>query len=256
MAMNPRDPSYFQAEGVTVKFLNAYQPIIDIRDSTTYAYESLVRGAHGESALSVFRSAPRKLTSPLDQSIREAAISRAVNLGMETRLTLNITSECLISEEMHTLKTLEHAQKVGFPMERLIFEISESDVIHGIPRLVDVLHRIHSTGATVALDDFGAGYAGLNSLIDVNPDIIKLDMYLIRDINRSGPRQATIRALVSLSDELGIEIIAEGVETLAEYEFLRESGIYLYQGYLFAKPALCELPDAKFPTQSALLLDV
>jgi len=241
--MSPKEPAMFCRDGVAVSFLNAYQPIVDVINGSVYAYESLVRGSLGQSPMSVFKSVPRALTSPLDQAIREASINRSVALGIDTRLTLNISSECLISEEQHTLKTLEHARSVGFPVEKLIFEISESDVIHGIPRLVDVLQKINSAGATLALDDFGAGYAGLNSLIDVNPDIIKLDMYLIRDIHRSGPRQATIRALIALSEELGIEIIAEGVETIEEYDFLRSSGIELYQGYLFAKPGLCELPQ-------------
>lgn len=241
--MSAKDPSIFRAGDVSIAFVNAYQPIVDVSNGSVYAYESLVRGALGQSPMSVFKSVPRTLTSRLDQAIREAAITRAVALGIDTRLTLNISSECLISEEQHTLKTIEHARSVGFPVDKLIFEISESDVIHGIPRLVDVLQKINSAGATLALDDFGAGYAGLNSLIDVNPDIIKLDMYLIRDIHRSGPRQATIRALVSLTEELGIEIIAEGVETLEEYDFLKDNGIELYQGYLFAKPGLCELPQ-------------
>lgn len=244
--MKPTDVSYFFGDGITVSFLNAYQPIVDVSKNSVYAYESLVRGPKGQSPMSVFKSVPRDLTSHLDQSIREAAISRAVSLGLDTRLTLNITSECLVSDVEHTLKTLQHAESCGFPLDKIIFEISESDVIHGIPRLVDVLQEIHKTGATVALDDFGAGYAGLNSLIDVNPDVIKLDMHLIRDIDRSGPRQATIRALVSLSEELGIELIAEGVETQEEYAFLKYSGINLYQGYLFSRPATCELPWPEF----------
>lgn len=140
------------------------------------------------------------------------------------------------------MQTLRHASDCGFPLENLIIELTEADVIHGIPGLVDILREIHAAGATVALDDFGAGYAGLNSLIDVNPDIIKLDMYLIRDINRSGPRQATVRALVGLADDLGIELIAEGVETEAELKFLNQIGINLIQGYLLARPAICELP--------------
>jgi EAL domain-containing protein (putative c-di-GMP-specific phosphodiesterase class I) len=91
-------------------------------------------------------------------------------------------------------------------------------------------------GFLTAIDDFGAGFAGLNLLADFQPDIIKLDMGLIRDINRHAARQSIVRSITRICEELKIGIIAEGVETIEECRYLQDIGINLMQGYLFSKP--------------------
>jgi EAL domain-containing protein (putative c-di-GMP-specific phosphodiesterase class I) len=99
----------------------------------------------------------------------------------------------------------------------------------------------------VAIDDFGAGYSGLNLLADFQPDQIKLDMKLVRGIERHGPRQAIVRAIDQACQDLGIDVIAEGVETVEEYAWLANQGIKLFQGYLFAKPAFESFPPVHYP---------
>ena len=93
-----------------------------------------------------------------------------------------------------------------------------------------------SASAFTAIDDFGAGFAGLNLLADFQPDIIKLDMDLIRGIDQSRPRQAIVRGTVAMCEELGIQVIGEGVETADECSALHDLGIHLMQGYLFSRP--------------------
>ena len=102
-------------------------------------------------------------------------------------------------------------------------------------------------GVQFAIDDFGAGYAGLNLLADFQPDTLKLDMSLVRDVESKGPRQAIVRGVIRTCQDLGIDIVAEGVESLGEYGWLRCEGISLYQGYLFARPAFRALPEVRFP---------
>lgn len=102
-------------------------------------------------------------------------------------------------------------------------------------------------GLKVAIDDFGAGYSGLNMLAGFQPDQVKIDMNLVRGIERHGPRQAIVRAVAQVCGDLGIDVIAEGVETLAEYAWFAEHVIRLFQGYLFAKPGFESLPRAHFP---------
>ena len=92
-------------------------------------------------------------------------------------------------------------------------------------------------GFKTAIDDFGAGYAGMKLLADFQPDLIKIDMDLIRHVDTDRPRQAIVRSLVYLCKEMNIKVIAEGIETAGERDFLRDAGISLMQGYLFAKPA-------------------
>ena len=99
----------------------------------------------------------------------------------------------------------------------------------------------------MAIDDFGAGYSGLNLLADFQPDQIKLDMKLIRGIEWHGPRQAIVRAINQICLDLGIDVIAEGVETELEYAWLASQGIHLYQGYLFAKPGFESFPKVHYP---------
>ena len=101
----------------------------------------------------------------------------------------------------------------------------------------------------LAIDDFGAGHSGLNLLADFQPDLIKLDMNLVRDIVNRGPRQAIVRAIVQACTELQVEIIAEGVETLDEYHWFEDQGVHLFQGFLFARPEFEALPAVRFPSR-------
>ncbi|CAN5818264.1 hypothetical protein BH11PSE1_BH11PSE1_20520 [soil metagenome] len=97
-------------------------------------------------------------------------------------------------------------------------------------------------GFGVALDDFGAGHAGLNLLARFQPDIIKLDMELIRGLDASLPRRIIVDGVMKMSAALGVEVIAEGIETREELAALREIGVRYIQGYLFAKPGFQSLP--------------
>ena len=108
--------------------------------------------------------------------------------------------------------------------------------------LCRILNKVRREKISIAIDDFGAGYAGLNLLASIQPDILKIDMSLLRGISECGPRQAIVRAIYNMSIDLGIELLAEGVEQESEYKWLRDLGISLYQGYLFGKPEFERLP--------------
>ena len=94
-----------------------------------------------------------------------------------------------------------------------------------------------------AIDDFGAGYAGLNLLAEFQPDIVKLDMALVRGIDTNLPRQAIIAGILGICRMLNVRVIGEGIETVGEMQTLRDLGVELMQGYLFARPAFEELPS-------------
>jgi EAL domain-containing protein (putative c-di-GMP-specific phosphodiesterase class I) len=101
-------------------------------------------------------------------------------------------------------------------------------------------------GFITAVDDFGAGNSGLGLLADFQTNIIKLDMGLIRDIHKDTNRQIIIRNVLAMLRELNITALAEGIEVIEEMEWLRDSGVELMQGYLFAKPAFEQLPEVDF----------
>ena len=132
---------------------------------------------------------------------------------------------------------LRAAEQYQILPEQIILEILESEIIEDFQIFADALREYRDAGLLFAIDDFGAGYAGLNLLAEFQPHMIKLDLHLIRGVHHKGPRQAIIRGLLRTCFELGIDIIAEGVETEREYRWLRAEGVDLFQGYLFAKPA-------------------
>jgi EAL domain-containing protein (putative c-di-GMP-specific phosphodiesterase class I) len=122
--------------------------------------------------------------------------------------------------------------------------VTEGDRVEDGPWLAAILREYKRLGFSTAIDDFGAGYAGLTLLADFTPDIIKLDMALVRGIDASKSRQAITRGMLRICDELGILVIAEGVETAAERDFFQDEGVTLMQGYLFARPAFRQLATA------------
>jgi EAL domain-containing protein (putative c-di-GMP-specific phosphodiesterase class I) len=115
--------------------------------------------------------------------------------------------------------------------------VTEGERVQDRPHLVNIFREYRRFGFRTAIDDFGAGYAGLDLLSEYQPDVIKLDMALVRGVDASKPKQAIVRGVMAMCAELGISVLAEGIETAAERDFLRGAGVRLMQGYLFAKPA-------------------
>ena len=142
--------------------------------------------------------------------------------------------------------TLAAARENDFPVERILFEITEVERVVDHDHLVNILRHYQQQGFITALDDYGDGYAGLNLLAKVQPDIVKLDMGLVRGIELDPKRQIIVRSTHTMLQELGCRTLAEGVETEAEFKFLRDLGIDLFQGYYFARPAFEALPEVDF----------
>lgn len=218
-------------------FSFAFQPIVDLRDQTTFAHEALVRGPKGEGALSVLGQVDDQNRYRFDQLCRVRAIAAAAQLGMTEYLSINFLPNAVYRPELCIRSTLEAARTHNFPLDRLIFEAVESEHVESNKHLTNILREYRGFGFKTAIDDFGAGYSGLNLLADFQPDLIKLDMALIRDIHLDRVRQVIVRGVVNMCMELGVDVIAEGIELPEERDFLADCGIYLMQGYWFAKPA-------------------
>lgn len=229
-----------------MNFAFAFQPIVDLRDQTTFAHEALVRGVNGEGALSVLEQVDDQNRYRFDQLCRVRAISTAAQLGMTEYLSINFLPNAVYRPELCIRSTLEAARAHGFPLDRLIFEAVEGEYVEKNSHLTNILREYREFGFKTAIDDFGAGYSGLNLLADFQPDLIKLDMALVRDIHLDRVRQTIVRNVVNMCTELGVEVIAEGIEDAQERDFLADCGIYLMQGYWFAKPAFKSL--AQIPT--------
>jgi EAL domain-containing protein (putative c-di-GMP-specific phosphodiesterase class I) len=219
----------------------AYQPIVDLHTRTIYAHEALVRGPNGESAGSVLAKVNDENRYRFDQACRVKAIRGAARLGMQGYLSINFLPNAVYRPEACIRSTFAAAKEVGFPTERIIFEVTEGEKVMDRAHLVNIVTEYRRFGFSTAIDDFGAGYAGLDLLAEFQPDIIKIDMELVRGVDTSAPRQAIVRGIASICKDLNIRLLAEGIETRAERDFLASCGISLMQGYLFSRPAFQSL---------------
>ena len=229
------------------EFSYAYQPIVDISTREVFSYEALVHGPRNEPAYRIFQQVPGDRKYQFDQDSRVAAIALAARLGRPCHLNLNFLPQGLLESTESIRITLEAAALHGVPIERIILEVTEGEVIADHARFGALLNEYRGTGMKVAIDDFGAGYSGLNLLADFQPDQIKIDMNLVRGIEGHGPRQSIVRAVAQVCEDLGIDVIAEGVETVPEYLWFAELGVTLFQGYLFAKPGFECFPPVHYP---------
>jgi EAL domain-containing protein (putative c-di-GMP-specific phosphodiesterase class I) len=228
----------------------AFQPIVDARTQTIFAYEALCRGPNGESAFTVLSQVTDQNRYAFDQNCRVKAISLASQLGLPAsgaRLSINFMPGAVYSPAACIRQTLETARAVNFPLDKLIFEITEQDQVTDVAHLRNIVSEYRRHGFLIAVDDFGSGYSGLSFLAEFTPDIIKLDRGMIRDIHLRPAASEVVRHILSLAGNLDCTVIAEGIETLDEYAAVRDFGVNLLQGYLFAKPAFQELPAVKFP---------
>lgn len=225
------------AKGLDFRFDYAYQPIVDVASRTIFAHEALVRGPGGEGAMTVLDQVTEQNRYRFDQACRVKAIKGASQLGIEEYVSINFLPNAIYKPELCIRTTLEAARAHKFPVERIIFEVTEGERIDDGPWFAEILREYKRCGFKTAIDDFGAGYAGMKLLADFQPDIIKIDMDLIRGVDRNPARQAIVRSLVSLCNDMNIQVIAEGIETISERDYLYDAGICLMQGFLFAKPA-------------------
>ncbi|SFB87706.1 EAL domain, c-di-GMP-specific phosphodiesterase class I (or its enzymatically inactive variant) [Marinospirillum celere] len=242
----PQDGCKQCAEPLNFDFTFAYQPIVDVHAETIWGYEALVRGLGGESAWSVLSQVNDDNRYAFDQACRVKAISLAAQLKLDSILSINFLPNA-VYEPAHCIRsTLKAAEEAGFPMDKIMFEITESEQVHDPAHLTNIFQYYNQQGFITALDDFGAGHAGLNLLSRFIPDLMKIDMHLVRDVDTNRTKQVITRGLVGICKELGIKVLAEGVETAAEAHFYRGLGVELMQGYYFAKPGFEILPEVRF----------
>jgi EAL domain-containing protein (putative c-di-GMP-specific phosphodiesterase class I) len=211
----------------------AFQPIVDVANRRVFAYEALVRT--DEESLrrpDILIAAAERLgrVHVLGRAVRSAVAAAACRAPKDALLFVNVHGLDLTDEDLFT---------PGTPLAELaphvVLEITERtglDLEAG-PSRIAMLRRL---GYRIAIDDLGAGYSSLDTLATLEPEIVKLDMSLIRDIERYPTKLGIVRAIAAMCRELGGQVVAEGVETEAERAAVVDAGVELLQGYLFAKP--------------------
>jgi EAL domain-containing protein (putative c-di-GMP-specific phosphodiesterase class I) len=248
-------PGCREGEDLDIAIAMAFQPIIRLDDQPgIFAYEALVRGPNGEGAAGILAQVTSSNRYAFDQACRVKAIETAAGLGLgggEALLSINFLPNAVYRPEACIRTSLAAAGRVGLPADRLMFEVTEGERVEDPGHLVEVLSAYRRMGFKTAIDDFGAGYAGMSLLADFQPDYLKIDIALVRGVDADRPRRAIVDHLVRLCTDLGVTPIAEGVERAEEMRALRDLGIGLFQGYLFARPGFRSLPEPHWPAVSA-----
>lgn len=219
-----------------------FQPIVVCaRPGEVFAYEALIRARAPEGGLippgELFgRAKSSDLLFQLDRGARLAIIQRAVDAGIRTKIFINFTPSAVYDPAFCLRTTVAAIEKTSLKPGDIVFEVVESDEVRDLKHLLKILDFYRANGYRVALDDLGAGFSSLNLLTELRPDFIKLDMHLVRGVDANEYKGRIVASLVELAHKLDIPVIAEGVETVAEWHWVRNAGVDLVQGYLFAKP--------------------
>jgi EAL domain-containing protein (putative c-di-GMP-specific phosphodiesterase class I) len=226
-------------------FTMAFQPIVDVVAGRVFAYEALVRGQDGQSAGDVLAHVEPDMIYKFDQACRVKAIELAGRLFApdDAKLSINFMPNAVYEPDACIRASLTAARRARFDPRRLMFEFTENEPMRDIAHVRHIAASYRTRGFTIAIDDFGAGYSGLTLLADLQPDVVKLDMAVIRGIDACRARQAIVAGVVRIAEVLGITCVAEGVETTEELRTLTAIGIRLVQGYVLARPAFEVLPD-------------
>jgi EAL domain-containing protein (putative c-di-GMP-specific phosphodiesterase class I) len=212
----------------------AFQPIVRAKDGSLFGYEALLRS--GEPALphpGAVLDAGERLNElrRLGRVIRQRAAEPMALADPDTHLFLNLHPDDLLDPVLHADDTL-----LAELAPRVILEVTERAALDAVPDVPLQIRSLRERGFRVAIDDLGAGYAGLSSFALLEPEIVKLDMSLVRDVHSNMVKQKLVRSMTLLCKDLGHMVVAEGVEHVEERDALVELGCDLLQGYLFAKP--------------------
>lgn len=225
------------------RYTSVLQPIVHANSpDRIFAREALLRGAERDGALvhaaflfDVARGCG--MLAELDLAARDSAIDTMVRAGHTESLFLNLTPSTIDDPLAALAHTVEQIDRLHLPHERVVFEVVESEHAPDVVHLRGLLSTYREAGFRVALDDVGAGYSSLNRLHQLRPDFIKLDMDLVRGVDRDPYKALIARKTIEIATELGISTIAEGVETDGELEWAQRHGAAYVQGYATGRPS-------------------
>ena len=234
------------AKGADCSF--AFQPIVDPFMQQVVSWEALIRTPSGESPESYFANLSREALYESDLKSKQVALSMASALGLQTQtLSINLLPMTLVNVSGAVDFLLTAIEANGFVPEQIVVEFTESEAISRFEEFTSAVRQLKSAGISVAIDHFGAGFAGLQLLAQFQPDRIKISRDLIANVHKSGPRQAIIQAIIKCCASLEILFCAVGVELAEEWMWLESAGVSQFQGHLFASPRLGGVPAIAWP---------
>lgn len=226
----------------------AFQPIVDPFACEIVSLEALLRGPQGESPLDYFDRLSREQLYQLDLRSKKIAFAQAKQLGIEgMTLSINLLPMTLVEVPDAVPFLLDEIAAQGLVPEQIMVEFTENEIISQPEAFEAAIRQLKAAGISLALDDFGAGFAGLSLLTRIQPDKIKIDRTIIADVHKSGPKQAIIHAILKCCSSLEIGVIAEGIEQPEEWMWLEAAGVTQFQGFLFSTPELNGVAAVAWP---------
>lgn len=220
----------------------AYQPIVSWSRRDVFGYEALLRSRepslpHPGAVLDAAERLER--VHELGRIIRGRAAEPMARMPDDAMLFVNLHARDLLDDHL-----FERTAPLATVAKRVVLEITERASLHYIRDLASRIARLREMGFRVAVDDLGAGYAGLTSFAQLEPEVVKLDMSLVRGVHSQPTKLTLVRTMITMCRELGMQVVAEGIETVEERDAIVDAGCDLLQGYLFAKPGSAFPPAA------------
>ena len=226
-----------------------FQPIISLRDGTVLGYEALSRGPKGiefesPKTLLEFAEAYEDLWK-LEYLFRYKALESAARIAIPYKLFINVNPNIIHDKMFAEGFTRQYLEQFSIEANRIVFEITEQQTRGNREDFINAVVHYKSQRYHIAIDDAGAGYSGLTLISDLHPHYIKLDMELIRNIDRDHIKQALVKSMCEYASLTQTGLIAEGIETVQELEKLIEFGVTYGQGYLIQRPDARIMPIAE-----------
>ncbi|MGE7368509.1 bifunctional diguanylate cyclase/phosphodiesterase [Neorhizobium sp. NPDC001467] len=221
---------------------NAFQPIVEVSTGTVFGYESLMRGCDRlgfETPLQLLdQAADTGQLLPLEQMMASRALAKFATLPdfSDATLFLNLDVRLICQGEEFIEKLVQHLRNAHVPPSSVCFELSERFDNTSVPEFSALMTTMRKVGFKIAIDDFGVGHSEMKLLSDYQVDYLKIDRHFIAGFDRSSRKRHLVKNIVNIAHVLGVRVIAEGVETEAEFLSCRELGVDLIQGWFVARP--------------------
>lgn len=227
-----------------------FQPIVDLRSNRVHGFEALARGPREtalESPLALFNLATKTdLLFELDQVCRRKSVQHAASLESPCKLFINTLPFSIRDPQFQGKFLLDLLDGSDLLPERIVLEVTETQAINDYTSYLEEMQYFSDMGFLTGIDDLGTGYSGLERVVELRPDYLKLDMHMVRDIDSSVVKQDIMRAFCGMAKNIGAAVVAEGVETRDELDTVRAVGVDYVQGFYLAGPSDTIRPGLSF----------
>jgi len=217
-----------------------FQPVMDFSSGTFFGFEGLIRGPADNplhSPINLFAAAKQQgLSLEIEMLCRQIVLESFAVQNLPGQLFLNVSPEALTDPSFKNGQTLTYLEELGIDPKRVIIEITENQPTFDFEGMRNALLHYRSMGFQIAIDDLGEGFSSLRLWSELRPEFVKVDMHFVQGVNTDPLKQQFLRSIQSIALSSGTQVIAEGIETAAEFRTVRDIGIACGQGYFIARP--------------------